>query len=611
MKKKILSFLFWDYSDVKDDVFYKAEIQANKIFAVMMANCGFLVIISFILNLLGVFGLSDKYWIDVIEMCAELFIPSLLCFIFKGRKRWLKYVLLIEFCFVVARMDSLLTFYVPLLWCVPTVLSCRYYRKGATILAASISAVLMVLSGIAWKDTQLIFDWNIFNDEDILNNLVNVENLTFANYTSKILLLEVLPRLLIFSVIAITCIEFTSSGKKLANEDLLVVEANAKMKSELTLATDIQANMLPNIFPPFPEHQEFDIYASMTPAKEVGGDFYDFFMLDEKNVAVVVADVSGKGVPAALFMVIAKTLIKNQVQSGITPAEVFSKVNQMLCEGNDVGLFVTAWMGILNIETGLMTCVNAGHNPPVICKDGKYDFIVQKPGFVLAGMEGVRYKQFDIQLSPGDKVFLYTDGVTEATDKDNSLYGNDRLVNFLNNNKELSPYDTVVNLRKDIDVFVGDAPQFDDITTLMLEYRSKQDQINMVEKIFVASDSSLDEVNNFITEELEKGECSPKTQMQLQVVIEELFINIAHYAYPSNVGKAKIAISKEDDMFVIRLTDRGIPFNPLSKKDPDISLAAEERSIGGLGIYMVKKSVDEIDYKYENGQNVLTLKKRG
>lgn len=248
-----------------------------------------------------------------------------------------------------------------------------------------------------------------------------------------------------------------------------------RINAELTLASDIQAHMLPCIFPAFPEHDEFDIYATMTPAKEVGGDFYDFFMLDETHVAVVVSDVSGKGVPAAMFMVIAKTLIKNYAQTGLQPSEVFTTVNRLLCEGNDAGLFVTSWLGIVDLSSGKLTYVNAGHNPPLLLSgNGEFEYLKSRPGFVLAGMETMKYRQNEITLGPNDRLFLYTDGVTEATDGQNQLYGEDRLKCFLNQNKTLNSVDMLNGLKADIDSFVGNAPQFDDITMLILDMKNGQ-----------------------------------------------------------------------------------------------------------------------------------------
>ena len=207
-------------------------------------------------------------------------------------------------------------------------------------------------------------------------------------------------------------------------ENLTAVTAEKeRIGAELNVATQIQADMLPRIFPPFPERDEFDIYATMTPAREVGGDFYDFFLVDQDHLAVVIADVSGKGVPAALFMVIAKTLIKNHAQAGMDPSCVFETVNNQLCENNESGMFVTAFLGVLEISTGRFTYVNAGHNPPLVALEAQpYHWLPSKRGFVLAGMEDVHYQQQEIIFHPGDCIFLYTDGVTEALNPNNVLY---------------------------------------------------------------------------------------------------------------------------------------------------------------------------------------------
>ena len=250
-----------------------------------------------------------------------------------------------------------------------------------------------------------------------------------------------------------------------------VTAEKERISTELSVATQIQADMLPSIFPPFPNRTEFEIYASMRPAKEVGGDFYDFFLTDEDHLGIVIADVSGKGVPAALFMVIAKTLIKNHAQNGETPAEIFTSVNDQLCENNKEGMFVTAWMGILELSSGKLTYVNAGHNPPLRkTEDGRFEYFKSPAGFVLAGLEGIPYKQHEEHLNQGDMLYLYTDGVTEAADVSERLYGEDRLQNTLNANVGLAPEELILEVQKDISVFVGEADQSDDITMLCLEF---------------------------------------------------------------------------------------------------------------------------------------------
>lgn len=206
-----------------------------------------------------------------------------------------------------------------------------------------------------------------------------------------------------------------------------------KTEAELNIASNIQRDMLPNIFPSFPDRSEFDVYATMDPVKEVCGDFYDFFMIDQTPLAAVIADVSVKGVPAALFMVIAKTIIRNQAQSSLSPSEIFSRANEQLIENNGEGLFGTAYLSILDLPAGVLTYTNAGHNPPLIRQNGgAFELLKIRPGFVLAGMEGMRYKEFQVTLTPGDMLLLYTDGVTEATNATKELYGEKRLEQALN-----------------------------------------------------------------------------------------------------------------------------------------------------------------------------------
>ena len=244
-----------------------------------------------------------------------------------------------------------------------------------------------------------------------------------------------------------------------------------RIGAELSVATQIQADMLPRIFPAFPGRKEFDIYATMNPAKEVGGDFYDFFLVDDDHLAVVIADVSGKGVPAALFMVIAKTLIKNHAQNGEKLDEVFTHTNDQLCEGNDAGLFVTAWMGVLELSTGVLTYVNAGHNPPLLQRKGEgYQYLQTRPGFVLAGMEGTRYRQASLPLAAGDRLFLYTDGATEAINPQEELFGPERLRQTLDSLGALPMHELLLSVKGRIDRFAGSAEQFDDITMLGIEY---------------------------------------------------------------------------------------------------------------------------------------------
>ncbi len=252
----------------------------------------------------------------------------------------------------------------------------------------------------------------------------------------------------------------------------VITAERERIGAELHVATEIQANMLPSIFPAFPDREEFDLFATMTPAKEVGGDFYDFFLVDDDHLALIIADVSGKGVPAALFMVIAKTLLKNAVQIGLSPKDALERVNNQLCETNDAGMFVTVWLGVVEISTGQLTYSSAGHEYPALQRNGEtFSLLKEKQGFVLAGLDDMKYKNYEIQLQAEDVLFLYTDGVTEATRKDDVLFGSDRAIEALRQANSKDPQEILNKLAEELDNFVGDAPQFDDITMLAIRYR--------------------------------------------------------------------------------------------------------------------------------------------
>lgn len=378
-----------------------------------------------------------------------------------------------------------------------------------------------------------------------------------------------------------------------------------RIGAELNVATQIQADMLPRIFPAFPERAEFDIYASMTPAKEVGGDFYDFFLVDDDHLAIVIADVSGKGVPAALFMVIAKTLLKNAAQTGLSPREVLEKVNDQLCENNEAEMFVTAWLGLYEISTGRLTAANAGHEYPALRHgDGAFELVRDRHGFVLAGMEGSRYREYELTLEPGDALFVYTDGVAEATDASNTLYGTDRMLSALNAGGD-TPEALLAAVKADIDRFVGEAPQFDDITMLSLQRSAGTGQTHTL--AVVPTVENVGAACDFVEQTLSAHDVPLKVLHAANIAADEIFSNIARY---SGARSAEIRCTVHAGRAVLCFSDDGTPYDPTARKDPDTTLSAEERGIGGMGIFMVKKMMDAVVYEHRDGRNVLTLEKR-
>ena len=389
-----------------------------------------------------------------------------------------------------------------------------------------------------------------------------------------------------------------------------IAEAAARIDKELEYAKQIQLSALPTNFP---EGEEYNIYAQMIAAKEVGGDFYDFYELSDNTVAFLAADVSGKGIPAAMFMMTAKTIIKDLAESGMPVNEIFTRANEKLCENNESGMFVTAWMGILDLTTGNLQFANAGHNPPLLKRaNGSFEYLKTRAGFVLAGMEGVRYRAGELTLSSGDRLFLYTDGVPEATNTENKLYGEDRLLTFMNQNATVDAVTLLPALKSNIDEFVGEAPQFDDITMLMFDYKPKEGGANMTYQTFPAKVEALSDVLGFVDRVLESYECPMKIQTAICVAIEEVFVNVAHYAYGDGEGDMTLGIGFDEESrnITFRMSDKGTPFDPLKKPDPDITLSAEEREIGGLGIFITKKTMDTVSYAYENGENILTMIKK-
>lgn len=384
-----------------------------------------------------------------------------------------------------------------------------------------------------------------------------------------------------------------------------VTAEKERIGAELDVARHIQASMLPCIFPAFPERHEFDIFASMNPAKEVGGDFYDFFLVDDDHLAVVMADVSGKGVPAALFMMISKTLLKSAAQSGLSPKAVLEKVNDQLCENNDAEMFVTVWLGILEISTGKMKCANAGHEYPAIMrKGGDFELFKDKHGFVLAGMEGARYREYELELHAGDRLVVYTDGVPEATNGANTLYGTDRMISALNGARDGSCRQMLEALHRDVDSFVDGADQFDDITMLCIEMKEEASTMKKVN--LVPTLDKLPEAVAFFEDTLSGADVPMKVIARVNVAVDEIFSNIARYSGATSVT---LGCALADGRVTLRFSDNGRPYDPTGKPDPDTTLSAEERDIGGLGIFMVKKTMDDVSYEYTDGLNILTLVK--
>ena len=272
-----------------------------------------------------------------------------------------------------------------------------------------------------------------------------------------------------FANVSHRTIEYLGTVKRVTAE-------KERISAELSLATQIQTAMLPHIVPAFPDRSDFDVIGSMDPAKEVGGDFYDYFLIDEDHLGVLIADVSGKGVPAALFMMASKIILQSVAMLGGTPAQILTKTNEAICSNNEAEMFVTVWIGILELSTGRLTCSNAGHEYPAVKHpNGRFELLKDQHGFVVGGMDGMKYKEYELLMEPGAKLFVYTDGVPEAANAGNELFGTERMIDALNAAPDAAPIDILKNVRKAVDCFVLNAEQFDDLTMLCLEYKGPQE----------------------------------------------------------------------------------------------------------------------------------------
>jgi sigma-B regulation protein RsbU (phosphoserine phosphatase) len=407
----------------------------------------------------------------------------------------------------------------------------------------------------------------------------------------------------------------TSQLRRHIEEIARVTAERQRIDTELDIATRIQVSMLPQNFPPFPgRKQEFDLYAEMHPAKEVGGDFFDFFFVDDDHFALVIADVSGKGIPAALFMATTKTIIKNRLQSGEDPALALTIINHQLCDNNITDMFVTVWLCVLEISSGRLVYVNGGHNPP-LRKQGSPDFsfLVSPPDLPLAGMDDIRYHLREIRLNPGDTLFLYTDGIVEAADTGDAFYGKERLKDFLDTHATQPLREMFSLLRADISAFCGNAEQSDDITMLAIRICGGEEKPVRRSITLKADIARMDELNAFIGSGLDNGACPQPVRGQIELAVEEVFVNIANYAYPSPGGEVSVSCRVEEErgraVITLAFSDAGRPFNPLEYPEPDMNLPLEQREEGGLGLLIVKKTMDTIHYSRENGMNRLEISK--
>ena len=464
--KKILS-LFEDRK-IGDthEVFHDNEIKTNRF--LFFSTIAAIIIITVYFSIFVFFYFESTVvprMATIIEftVCVTIAVISCIYYlIFKGENSKSKYVQTLALVLIAGEFDCMLTSGVFTLIFIPIILTSRYCSRGFSLQISLFS--FLILFAVSPVDSLVLIQ--LSNASMDMESMISVVTAFISVFLMR------LPLLIIGVIIADI---LAKQGRNLVLEQEEITEEAAKTKAELETATQIQASQLPNTFPAFPEKTEFDIFAHMTPAKEVGGDFYDFFLIDDDHLCLVIADVSGKGVPAALFMMASKIILADNAVMGKSPSEILYDSNNAICANNKLEMFVTVWIGILEISTGKLSAANAGHEYPALKKAGSgFAIFKDKHSFVLGGQEGMKYKEYEIRLEPGDKLFVYTDGVPEAQDPDGNMFQMERMINALNEDPDASPEQILGNVRGSIGRFVREAEQFDDLTMLCLEYKGSQ-----------------------------------------------------------------------------------------------------------------------------------------
>lgn len=385
------------------------------------------------------------------------------------------------------------------------------------------------------------------------------------------------------------------------------------IRRELDIASTIQQSILPRTFPPFPERRDFDIFAAMLPAREVGGDFYDFFLVDDRRLGVVIGDVSGKGVPAAIFMAISRTLLKSTALQGLSPGECLQHVNHLLCLDNSAEMFVTLFYGLLDTATGELAYSNGGHNPPLILRDdGRVEWLAGTGGMALGILADVRYAAKQTMLQPSDAIFLYTDGITEAMDVSGTLFSDRRLSGVLEQRNGASPDALIRAVVDEVRAHAGDVAQSDDITALCVK-RSAEPSAPCAATVITVKNqlSELERVSHIVEQFGERHGLPAQMVFEINLGLDEILTNVISYAYADgHAHEIVVRLVMTAEALTLEVEDDGRPFNPLDVPAADVTQTVEHRPIGGLGVHLVRKVMSELAYRRQHDKNVLVMKKR-
>ena len=609
------------------EAYYSNEADANKNMSYANAVAGIYMTVLWIFYLTGFFKIHSEVTLVLINILFPVGIlillsPLLYVFVFKDnlKKPNYKYFVLFSFVLVIAGLNAILPKHTVIAWALCIVMTNHYYNPKVG-LAVFITVIGMSLVSMYASMFVGEFDANLLLGNETLEDksyvyadgpegrfqmlhelLVNGKNRYIESF-----IFYFLPRAVLLGLLF-----FVSNALNLRTYKLLVSEINVnseqqKAKTELEVAKEIQLATLPN---EIATSKDIEILAELRAAKEVGGDFYDYFKIDEDHTAIVIGDISGKGVPAALFMMKTITCFKNFVAANKSPSQILKEVNAALYDKNFSNMFVTCFLAILNLKTGVLEFANAGHNPPIIGKNKEFRYLKCKTGFVLGGLPDAFVIDEQITLNRGESITLYTDGVTEARNAKGDFYGEDRFIKLMNSRDFTCLVEMHHSLKDDMEKFVDGAEQSDDITILTLMYRG--DECYYVQNRFDAKMDNIAAALEFVEKFCDKYEINRDFKNNLLVVADELFSNIIKYGYKDAGGEvfSRLLYNKDKNEFVFTLIDRAPAFNPLEVNNDPLEGDVSDKPLGGLGILIVKKIMTEYAYDYINRKNILVLKKR-
>lgn len=605
--------------------YYDNEADANRQMSFANAFSAGMMLVIWIFYLTGFFVIRDYvkplvntvFPVSIVILLTPLFYakfkPSIL------KRPNYKLFVIFSFVAVIAVVNIIIPKHATLGWALCLIITTHFYNTKVCNLTFGVIVGLSLLCIYACMfvgeydpnligngvivDGKIVYVEGVKERYELLHQML----LEGENRYLKVFLYYYIPRTGLLTLIFLVCNSLNARTYKLLVSEIKVNSEQEKTRTELEVAKDIQLATLPS---ELVASEDAEIVGELKAAKEVGGDFYDYFKIDEDHVAIVIGDVSGKGIPAAMFMMKTITCFKNFTRENKTPAQILQEVNSSIFKGNDSQMFVTCFLAILDKKSGKLIFANAGHNPPVIGSNHKYHYLSCNPGFILGGFEQAFVKDEEIQLKPGESLTLYTDGITEARNIKGEFFGEDRLIKTFNKKDYTCLIELHHTIKDEVAAFVGDADQSDDITFITIKYHG--DKYSYSEQIF---DGTLEQIPSML--EFVKGFCdeqkfSDEFKSNLLVVSDEIFSNIAKYGYENKGGELFIRLLYNLDQkeFVLTVIDKGPEFNQLEVNNHKIEGEAKDQKIGGLGILIVKKIMSEYIYDRINGKNILVLRKK-